>query len=200
MMKELVFATNNIHKLDEIRAIAGNTCVIKSLADYCITGEIPEDYNSLEENAMQKARYIHKILGKDCFADDTGLEIEALNNEPGVFSARYSRIGKPVFMDLPVNEGNIKKVLEKLADQTSRNARFRTVIALIYKNKEFLFEGIIKGDILKEKSGEHGFGYDPVFRPEGYSVSFAEMDPSEKNHISHRAEAIRKMINFIGGL
>ncbi len=197
-MIELVFATNNVHKLEEIRAIAGNGFLIKSLSDYNITADIPEDFETLEENAMQKARYINKILKRDCFADDTGLEIEALNNEPGVFSARYSRTGAPVFTDIPVNEGNILKVLKKLGNEPNRKARFRTVIALIYKNREYIFEGIVGGEILKEKYGTHGFGYDPIFRPSGYTVSFAEMHPAEKNRISHRADALQKMINFMG--
>ena len=196
-MTDIIFATNNLHKLEEVRAIAGPGFSIKGLSDYGLTDEIPEDFNTLEENASQKAWYVYNILGKDCFADDTGLETEALNGEPGVYSARFSRIGNPVYPDMPVNEGNITKLLKKLENVTNRYARFRTVISLIYKGKEYRFECIVNGDILTERSGVFGFGYDPVFRPSGYQISFAEMSPAEKNKISHRAEALKKMIAFL---
>jgi len=196
-MIDLVFATNNSHKLEEIKTIAGSGFSIKSLSEYNLITDIPEDFNTLEKNASQKAWFIFRIIGKDCFADDTGLEVEALDNEPGVYSARYSRIGYPVYPDMPVNEGNIKKLLGKLEKINNRKARFRTVISLIYKGREYNFEGIVQGEILKEKSGNFGFGYDPVFRPLGYNICFAEMDPDEKNSISHRAAALKKMIKFL---
>lgn len=194
---ELIFATNNLHKLDEARALAGNSCVIQGLEESGFNEDIPEDFNSLEENAAQKAWFIYNRFGKNCFADDTGLETEALNGEPGVFSARYSRTGVPVFSDLPVTEGNIKKLLANLENEQNRRARFRTVISLILEGKEYRFEGIVEGEIMTEKAGVNGFGYDPVFRPEGFDVSFAEMNLTEKNTISHRARALEKMIKFL---
>lgn len=197
LMNRLVFATHNSHKLEEIRAIAGEEFEIQGLSDINIAEDIPEDFDSLEKNASQKAWFIHKITGKDCFADDTGLETDALDGEPGVFSARYSRIGSPVYNELPVDEANIKKLLTKLENKKNRRARFRTVVALIKEGEEYIFEGIAEGEILNKPSGKYGFGYDPVFKPSGYSKSFAEMNFSEKNQISHRTLAIRKMIDFL---
>jgi len=198
-MTDLIFATNNLHKLEEIRSIAGKNFLIKGLSEYNFTDEVPEDYNTLEANASQKAWYIYNKLGKNCFADDTGLEVEALSGAPGVFSARYSRIGSPVYSDMPVSEGNIRKLLEVLENEKNRNARFRTVISLIFNGKEYIFEGVVNGDILMQPSGTFGFGYDPVFRPSGYKSSFAEMSIHDKNRISHRAAAMRKMMEFLNG-
>ncbi len=194
---ELIFASNNLHKLEEIRALAGSKFIIKGLEESGITDDIPEDFDTLEENASQKAWFIYKKLEKNCFADDTGLETDTLKGEPGVLSARYSRTGVPVYPDMPVTEGNIKKLLEKLENKPNRKARFRTVICLIMDGREYLFEGIAEGEILTQKTGDNGFGYDPVFCPEGYNTSFAEMSLSEKNRISHRAKALQKLMYFL---
>lgn len=187
---ELVFATNNQHKLKELQAILGEEFHLLSLQDIGCNEEIPEEQETLEGNASQKSQYIHEKYGYSCFADDTGLEIEALNGEPGVYSARYAGPGK--------NAGaNMKKVLDKLAKINNRKARFRTVISLIINGEEVLFEGIVNGQILKEKRGEEGFGYDPVFNPEGFELSFAEMSLNEKNKISHRGRAVQKLVNYL---
>jgi XTP/dITP diphosphohydrolase len=187
---DLIFATNNQHKLLEVQEIIGNQFKLISLTQAGIFNEIPENQNTLEGNAIEKARFISNITGKNCFADDTGLEVEILNGEPGVFSARYAG---------PDNnsEKNIIKLLSNLKNKNNRKAQFRTVIALIYNKKEFLFEGIAKGEILIEKKGESGFGYDPIFLPLGYKISFAEMSLQEKNKISHRAKAINKVADFL---
>jgi XTP/dITP diphosphohydrolase len=194
---EIVFATNNRHKLGEILKISQHRMVIRSLKEAGIETEIPEDYNSLEDNALQKALFIKENYGFDCIADDTGLEVEALNGEPGVFSARYARIGDPVFPEVDISEANIRKLLLKLENSKSRSARFRTVIALVMGSHQYFFEGIVNGDILKEPRGEMGFGYDPVFQPVGFTQSFAEMLPEEKNRISHRAIATLRLIEFL---
>ena len=194
---DLIFATNNPHKLQEISALAGDKIIIRGLEESGFSGEIPEDFESLEENASQKAWYIYNKSGENCFADDTGLETEALNGEPGVFSARYSLIGDKVFHGMPVSEGNIRKLIEKLAGKENRRARFRTVISLIFEGKEYRFEGLVSGEILSEPRGIKGFGYDPVFRPDGYDLSFAEMNLDEKNNISHRARALKVMMDFL---
>ncbi len=196
-MTELIFATNNLHKLSEIKAIAGEGFNFKSLFDVQINSDLPEDFDTFEKNASQKAWYVYNITAFNCFADDSGLETDALNGEPGVFSARYSRIKDVCYNDLPVDEANIKKLLEKLKDKNNRKARFRTVISLIKEGIEYNFEGSVEGEILKSPVGKNGFGYDPIFRPLGYSKSFAEMDPEEKNHISHRSVALKKMIEFL---
>lgn len=197
-MSELIFATNNAHKLFEIKNLLKDSSFeIKGLNECGINEEIPEDNDTLEENAMQKARHIFKRTGEDCFADDTGLEISALNGEPGVYSARYSRIGKPVYPEMEATEGNIKKVLEKLDGVNDRSAQFRTVIALILDGREFRFEGIVKGHIGRHLHGDEGFGYDPIFIPEGMEQTFAELPVSEKNKISHRARAMRKLVDFL---
>ena len=196
-MDELVFATNNQHKIKEINNLAGSRYSILGLIEKGIKEEIPEDFFTLEENAMQKASYIYDKYGYNCFADDTGLEIDALAGEPGVFSARYSLIGDPVYPDMNVTEGNIRKVLEKMAGLTNRSARFRTVIALIINQEKYYFEGSVEGTITLHASGNEGFGYDPVFLPEGYDRTFAEMDLIEKNKISHRAIAVTKLVNFL---
>lgn len=197
-MGQLIFATNNEHKLFEIRNIlAGCGYDILGLKEAGIFEEILEDHDTLEENAFQKARYISGKTGVDCFADDTGLEIEALGGEPGVYSARYSRVGHPVYPGMEVTAGNIKKVLEKMTGETNRKARFRTVIALIMGNREYTFEGIVEGEILKETRGLGGFGYDPIFLPESSDHTFAQMKVEEKNRVSHRARAVNKLVDFL---
>ncbi|HEY1061406.1 MAG TPA: RdgB/HAM1 family non-canonical purine NTP pyrophosphatase [Daejeonella sp.] len=186
---ELVFASANEHKVNEIRAIAGSAIILKSLNDIACFDDIPETGSTFEENAGQKSRYIFDRYHCDCFADDSGLEIDALNGEPGVYSARYS--GSRDF------EQNMQLVLDRLEGQKNRTARFRTVISLILNGKEHLFEGSIEGKIKLQRSGSKGFGYDPIFQPDGYEISFAEMDPAEKNRISHRAIAVEKLISFL---
>lgn len=193
----IVFATNNRHKLEEISALLGDSFGILGLKDLDIEEEIPEDHDTLEENASQKAWYIYNRTGKSCFADDTGLEVEALDGAPGVYSARYSRIGTPVFPDLEPAEGNIKKLLLAMEGINERSAQFRTVISLVLGGEEHRFEGVIKGVITTDSSGSLGFGYDPVFRPEGYTQTFADMVLSQKNQISHRARAVRKLAQFL---
>lgn len=187
---ELLFATNNPHKLREIREIAGDRHRILSLADAGLESDIPETSDTLEGNARQKAWFIYEKTGRDCFADDTGLEIEALNGRPGVYSARYAGEGC-TFAD------NVRKVLMEMEGITSRTARFRCAICLILGGREYLFEGSVEGEILRTPQGVGGFGYDPVFRPDGYEVSFAVMPPDEKNRISHRGRAVSAMIAFL---
>lgn len=187
---KLVFATNNQHKLDEIRKITNGLTEIVSLAEINCHDDIPETADTLEGNALQKARYIKKHFGLDCFADDTGLEVEVLHNAPGVFSARYAGPGHD-------SEANMNKLLQELQDKDNRKARFRTVIALIMNGKEYLFEGIINGTIAREKRGGSGFGYDPLFVPDNYSQTFAEMGNDIKNQISHRAQAVKKLTTFL---
>lgn len=199
-MKELIFATNNDHKLLEIKKMLGSHFRVSGLKERGIREEIPEDHMTLEENAFQKAEYIYQKFGISCFSDDTGLEIDALNGEPGVFSARYSRMGDPVYPDMEVSAGNIRKVLEKLEGAATRRARFRTVIALILDGNHHTFEGIVTGSITLRTRGEGGFGYDPIFIPEGGVKTFAEMDLAEKNKISHRARAIKKLTDFLNVL
>ncbi len=189
-MKTLVFATNNAHKLEEVRAILGNDFQIASLKEIGCHDDIPETADTLEGNAMQKAQYIKDKFGMDCFADDTGLEVEALNNAPGVFSARYAGPGHD-------SEANMKKLLHEMEGKENRKARFRTVIALLLDGKEYTFEGIVKGNIIEEKRGDSGFGYDPIFVPEGYDLTFAELGNDIKNKISHRAEAVKKLSAFL---
>lgn len=186
---ELVFASNNEHKVNEVRAIAGSAIILKSLNDIACFDDIPETGSTFEENAGQKSRYIFDRYHCDCFADDSGLEIDALNGEPGVYSARYS--GNRDF------EQNMQLVLDRLEGHKNRTARFRTVISLILNGNEHLFEGSIEGKITLQRSGSKGFGYDPIFQPDGYEISFAEMDPAEKNRISHRAIAVEKLISFL---
>jgi XTP/dITP diphosphohydrolase len=189
-MKTLVFATNNKHKLEEIASLASRGFHIVSLAEIDCNEDIPETEPTLEGNALLKARFIYSKYGMDCFADDTGLEIEALGGRPGVFSARYG--GKTHDF-----EANMDKVLVELLEKQNRYAQFRTVIALILNGNEFLFEGIVKGVILTEKHGIEGFGYDPIFQPEGSNQTFAEMSLEEKNRMSHRARAVRKLADFL---
>jgi XTP/dITP diphosphohydrolase len=187
---KLLFATNNKHKLSEVRDAAGEMIEILGLSEVGFAGDIPEDHETLEENALQKARFIKQQTGMDCFADDTGLEIDALDGRPGVFSARYAG-------NQCNPEENIKKVLSEMEGIGQRRACFRTVIALIMNDEEFLFEGVAEGEIIKEKRGISGFGYDPVFLPQGFNETFAEMDVSLKNKISHRAQAVKKLIDFL---
>ncbi|MDR0955335.1 MAG: RdgB/HAM1 family non-canonical purine NTP pyrophosphatase [Rikenellaceae bacterium] len=187
---ELIFATNNRHKLDEVQQILGTGFRLLTPADCGITEEIPEEEPTLEGNALQKARYIHQRTGKSCFADDTGLEVEALGGQPGVRSARYA--GEP-----QDSEKNMALLLANLVGHPNRRAQFRTVIALILNGEEYLFEGIVRGTIRQQASGIGGFGYDPVFEPEGYNVTFAEMDPATKNAISHRGRATAQMVEFL---
>jgi XTP/dITP diphosphohydrolase len=187
---ELVFATNNKHKLEEITHIIGDRYTIISLKELGCYNDIPETETTLEGNALLKARYIHSRYHCNCFADDTGLEIEALQGEPGVYSARYA--GEHCSF-----EDNIVKVLQKMEGKTNRKALFRTVIALIIDNQEYLFEGCIKGSIIEDQKGISGFGYDPIFIPDGYTQTFAEMGDELKNRISHRAIATQKLIDFL---
>ncbi len=187
---KLVFATNNKHKLEELQAIVGEHFKLLSLRDIGCNEEIPEEQDTLEGNASQKAFFVYNKYGYNCFADDTGLEIEALNGEPGVFSARYAGEAKNP-------EANIDKVLDKLAKINNRKARFRTVISLVINGTEHQFEGIVDGEILKKRQGKSGFGYDPVFLPDGFSQSFAEMSLQDKNQISHRGRAVAKLAEFL---
>lgn len=189
-MEKIVFATNNRHKLEEVQAILGDDFRLVTLADCGITEDIPEEQPTIEGNALQKARYVHERTGLDCFADDTGLEVHALNGAPGVHSARYATCGHDF-------EANTRLLLKNLESQQDRSARFRTVIALIKGGREYLFEGIIEGVITKKPSGTGGFGYDPVFIPEGYTETFSEMLPELKNTISHRAKAVSKLEAFL---
>ncbi|MBI9041419.1 non-canonical purine NTP diphosphatase [Lutibacter sp.] len=186
---KLVFATNNANKLKEVQAMLTNFEIISLAAIHCFD-DIPETANTLEGNAILKANYITEKFGYDCFADDTGLEVNTLNNEPGVFSARYA--GKENNA-----EANMQKLLNELGDNTNRKAQFRTAIALNIQGKQFIFEGICEGHILREKQGTSGFGYDPIFMPNGYTKSFAEMDLKEKGNISHRGKAVEKLVTFL---
>lgn len=194
---DLIFATNNQHKIVEISDLVKNKIKISGLAEAGFFGEIPEDYPTIEQNATQKSRFIYALLKKDCFSDDTGLEVDALDGAPGVYSARFSRIGEIQFPDLDVSDGNIRKLLELMKNESNRNARFKTVISLILGGTEYQFEGIIPGKISYERKGNSGFGYDPIFVPNGYNNSFAEMDLTIKNQISHRAIAMSKLVSFL---
>ena len=188
---KIVFATNNEHKLSEIRAILGPQFEVVSLADIGCHEDIPETGTTLEDNALMKAEYIHDHYHIDCFADDTGLEVEALNGAPGVYSARYAGgAGHD-------SQANMNKLLAELGNNNNRKARFRTVIALILHGETTLFEGICNGDIIREKRGGEGFGYDPIFQPTGYEQTFAELGSDVKNHISHRARAVAKLAEFL---
>jgi XTP/dITP diphosphohydrolase len=189
-MIEIVFATNNEHKLRELQQILGQQFKLLSLKEIDCFEDIPEESPTIEENSMDKAIYVFEKYGKDCFADDTGLEVEALDGRPGVLSARYA--GDEKNMD-----ENIAKVLAELEGKTNWKARFKTVISLIIDGKKHQFEGIVNGKIIKDKRGEGGFGYDPVFVPDGYEITFAEMDAAEKNKISHRGLAVKKLVDFL---
>lgn len=187
---KIVFATNNAHKLNEVRQVVGSSFEIVSLRECGITEDIPENEPTLEGNALAKARYIYARTGLDCFADDTGLEVDALGGEPGVRSARYATDGHD-------DEANKRLLLERMSGVENRAAQFRTAVALILDGKEYLFEGVVRGAIAAEQHGEGGFGYDPLFFPEGGDRTFAEMSGEEKNAISHRGRAVRKLAEFL---
>ncbi len=187
---ELVFATNNGHKLAEVSEILGPEFRLVTPADLGITEDIPETQDTLEGNARQKARYLYDRTSRNCFADDTGLEVDALGGEPGVRSARYAGESKR-------SEDNMDLLLAKLERETNRNAHFRTAICLVLDGVEYFFEGIVTGTIRRERSGSEGFGYDPIFQPDGYDVTFAEMPLAEKNRISHRGRAVERLAEFL---
>jgi XTP/dITP diphosphohydrolase len=186
----LVFATNNKHKLEEMRAILGGKVELLSLADIDCHDDIPETADTLEGNALIKARYIYDKYGCSCFADDTGLEVDALDGEPGVYSARYAGENND-------SEANMRKLLQNLTGKSERSAQFRTVIALIIEGEEFLFDGIVRGRISEERMGSAGFGYDPIFVPDGYEESFAQMAAEQKNAISHRSRAASALNDYL---
>lgn len=190
---KLIFATNNQHKLEEVQKITAGHTEIVSLAAINCYDDIPETADTLEGNALLKARYVKEKFGFDCFADDTGLEVEALDNAPGVYSARYAGPGHNA-------EANMQKLLHEMEGKENRKARFRTVIALILDGKEYLFEGMVNGVITTGKQGTSGFGYDPVFMPDQFTHTFAEMGNDIKNKISHRAEAVQKLSLFLSTL
>ncbi len=189
-MAQLVFATNNRHKLRELQQILGNSIQLLSLNDIGCADEVPENQETLEGNASEKAFYIYNKFGRNCFADDTGLEIDALDGVPGVYSARYAGPEKSA-------AANMEKVLREMEKINSRQARFRTVVSLVVDGQETQFEGIVEGEILREARGTEGFGYDPIFRPNGFEESFAEMDAATKNKISHRGRAVEKLVNYL---
>ena len=190
---KLVFATNNLHKLKEVQEMLSNSIEVLSLKDIGCFEDIEETESTLEGNAKLKADYITEKYGFDCFADDTGLEVEALDGKPGVYSARYAG-------EHGNAEKNMEKLLVELQNKSSRKAKFRTIIALNLRNKQYLFEGICDGEILNEKTGVKGFGYDPIFKPSNASCSFAEMNSEEKNIISHRGIAIQELVQFLNSL
>lgn len=187
---ELIFATHNQHKTEEVREIAASFIQIKNLKDIGCFEEIPETADTLPGNALQKARYVHEHFHVNCFADDTGLEVEALDGRPGVYSARFAG-------EHCTYQDNVDKLLREMKGRTNRKACFKTVVALILDGKEYLFEGRVDGRIIEDQRGMSGFGYDPVFLPEGFNRTFAEMSDEEKNSISHRGRAIRKMMDFL---
>lgn len=187
---KILFATNNAHKLAEVQAVLGDSYTLVTPRDCGVTEEIPETQPTLEGNALQKARYLYERTGLDCFADDTGLEVEALGGAPGVHSARYATDGH----DFAANN---RLLLRNLAGKENRRARFRTVVALILGGREYLFEGVVEGQIIDRETGHEGFGYDPLFRPDGYDRTFAQTTTEEKNAVSHRARAVRKLAAFL---
>ena len=187
---QLVFATNNKNKIKEIKSLLPDSLEILSLDDINCYEDIPETSDTIAGNALQKAKHVFSNYGYNCFADDTGLEIESLNGEPGIYSARYAGAQRDA-------NDNMEKVLANLTDKTNRNAHFKTVIALIIDGKETLFEGISKGEITTKKSGSEGFGYDPIFKPENHNITFSEMSLEEKNKISHRGRAVTQLINYL---
>ena len=189
-------ATNNAHKLEEVRQILGNDFLVRGLAEIGCHEDIPETADTLEGNALQKARYVHDHYGVDCFADDTGLEVTALEGAPGVFTARFGAMNG--YGESHDADANIQCLLDKLVEAEDRTARFRTVVALVQNGEEHLFEGIVEGEILMQKVGEGGFGYDPVFAPlEGNGLAFAQMSAEDKNAISHRGRAIASLVEFL---
>ncbi|TDU39738.1 XTP/dITP diphosphohydrolase [Gelidibacter sediminis] len=187
---QLVFATNNINKLKEVQRMVPDNIELLSLVDIGCFEDVPETQSTIHGNAIQKAEYIKTTYGYDCFADDTGLEVDALNGEPGVLSARYAGIQRN-------SEDNIQKLLNKLKDRNNRHAQFKTVIALVLNGEQHTFTGICKGEITKRKRGNDGFGYDPVFKAEGYDKTFAEISLEEKNEIGHRGRAVKQLIHFL---
>jgi XTP/dITP diphosphohydrolase len=189
MKRKLVFATNNIHKTEEVAKILSPDYEVLNLKDINCLVDIPETGDSFTENATLKSTYVYENFGLDCFSDDSGLEVEALNNAPGIFSARYSGIKD--------DQINLELLLKNMEGQTNRKARFRTIISLIQNGKNHLFEGTIEGTIRTSPSGNKGFGYDPIFQPNGYEITFAEMEMTEKNNISHRALAMQQLISFL---
>ena len=196
MKMELIMATNNAHKLEEVRQILGPAFTVKSLSDIGCVEDIPETADTLEGNALQKALYVHEHYGVDCFADDTGLEVNALGGAPGIFTARFGAMNG--YGESHDANANIQCLLDKLKDTKTRTARFRTVIALVRDGKELFFEGIVEGVILPQPVGEGGFGYDPVFAPiEADGLAFAQMSANAKNSISHRGRAIKKLADFL---
>ena len=197
---KIVFATNNQHKLSEVRQILGDSIEVLSLNDIGCHEDIPETGTTLEANALQKAQYIYDHYHIDCFADDTGLEVDALGGAPGVYSARYAAVGCAATSSQPIDhdsEANMTRLLNELGENNNRNARFRTVIALIQQGELHEFEGIVNGQIIRERRGGEGFGYDPIFQPDGYDQTFAELGTEVKNHISHRARATKKLCEFL---
>jgi XTP/dITP diphosphohydrolase len=188
-MRQLVFATNNQNKTKEVRTLLAGQYEVLNLSDIGCTTDIPETANSFAGNAELKSSFVAENFNLDCFADDSGLEVEALNNEPGIYSARYA--GERG------DQANLRLVLQKMEGISNRKARFRTVVSLIRDGERFLFEGAIEGTIRETPTGDHGFGYDPIFQPDGYENTFAEMDMAQKNQISHRAIAMRKLISFL---
>ena len=199
---KIVFATNNQHKLEEVRQILGEQVEVLSLNDIGCHADIPETGLTLEENALQKARYVNDHYHIGCFADDTGLEVEALGGAPGIYSARYAAMENSA-VSAHDSEANMTRLLRELGENNNRKARFRTVIALIEEGEsandtyEHHFEGIVEGEITRQRSGAEGFGYDPIFRPEGYDKTFAELGSLTKNHISHRARAVKKLADYL---
>lgn len=189
-MDRIIFSTNNQHKLEEVRQILSQKYKVLGLKDIGFNGDIPETGKTLKENALIKSKFVNETFGVDCFSDDTGLEIDALDGRPGVFSARYAG-------EEGNAEKNISKVLQELGSSKNRSARFKTVISLILDQKEYFFEGIAEGKIIESKRGAEGFGYDPIFIPEGYSQTFAEMPSEQKNKISHRVKAVDKLFAFL---
>ena len=192
-MQQLVFATNNRHKLEEVAAKIGNQFKLLSLGDIGCRDEVEETGLTFADNASLKSRFIYQKYNMNCFADDSGLEVDALNGEPGVFSARYGGIHGD-------HEANIDKLLRNLGDKPERVARFRTVISLILDDREHFFEGLVEGTIRRERAGTGGFGYDPIFQPDGFDITFAEMSLEQKNQISHRAMAVEKLVAFLSAL
>jgi len=188
MKQKIVFATNNAHKLEEVAAILGDSYEVLSLREIGCNDDIPETSDSFAGNALQKAQYVKEHYGYDCFADDSGLEVDVLGGEPGVYSARYSGGG---------SEANMDKLFHNLTGKSERGAQFRTVIALLIGEDTRLFEGIVRGTIIDERRGEGGFGYDPIFVPEGYDLTFAQLGSKVKNHISHRAKAVEQLAEYL---
>ena len=188
MKQKIVFATNNAHKLEEVAAILGDNYEVLSLREIGCNADIPETEETFAGNALQKAQYVKKHYGYDCFADDSGLEVDVLDGAPGVFSARYSGGG---------SETNMDKLLHNLTGKSERGAQFRTVIALLVGEESHLFEGIVRGTIIEERRGEGGFGYDPIFVPEGYDLTFSELGSEVKNCISHRAKAVKQLAEYL---